>query len=207
MLLFATAIYGCSATSSYMAGYPDPDFHGRQYQIVSVHMVTTALDERRSIEESIAENLVDESVRAFQSGDLLPPTRDWDSTAVYDRLSRVGVEAAIRISESDRWTRSWWVPFEEKTTVTTKEKSTEEKQKGEVGEKREEEFETTTEVKREAKGGYEKEEEMLRFNVELIDVPTRRVAWRGSVTMRGNRRSSVATKIVGQLLLDKMVGS
>ena len=199
-------IVGCGAPSRYMTAYVDPDFAGRAYDTLSVHLLSNALDERKEFEEALTEELLDAGIVAWESGMILSPTRNWDSAQIVDRLLRSGVDAAVRVSESDRWTVSSWIPEKEKTTVTTKEKTDEaEVREGETGVKKEGESTTTTTVETEKSGGYMYQREVRRFQVELVDLVSGRVAWTGSITLEGGDFDWLADRIARQLRLDRMI--
>lgn len=204
-----TLYVGCSTSKSVsyrMTGYVDPDFVDRKYDTLSVHMITDDLDQRRGIETRIVGELQEVLVIAFESGELLPPTRTWDSISVERRLEDVGVTSAIRVREADRWVDSYWVPKKETTTVTTSEKPKKtSRNRGDVGKDAETKVETKTEVETSSTGGYSKEQEKTRYDVDLIDLRSGRVAWRGSLVVKGNDYRELARRVVGQLSRDSMV--
>ncbi len=205
-----TLSVGCGTSNgvSYrMAGYVDPDFVGRKYDTISVHMITEALYQRRGIETRIVNELKGIQVVAYESGTLLPPTRSWDSLGVERELEKVGVSGAIRVREADRWVDSYWVPKKESTTVTTREKPKKKKEnnRGDVDMEVVTEVETKTEIETRTTGGYTKEEEKTRFDVDLVDLASGRIAWTGSLVVKGNDYRDLARRIVGQLGRDSMV--
>ncbi len=212
--LVACTLVGCTLSSSstkketieYMTGYADPDYRSAQYRVLSVHMTTTDLDEKRTVEKQVTDRLRKLGLKAHEAGYLLPPTREWDSATVRSQLIAEGVEASLWIRESETWSRSWWIPREETTTTRTTETTVEKKEK-EREKKNEEVVETTTEVKTRTEGGYNEREEYVRYDVEIVDVRSGRTAWRGTLSLRTERYKTLARKVVGQLSVDRMVAS
>lgn len=210
LLLFPAAmiVVGCSGSARYMTAYIDPDFVGQSYDTLSVHLVSSALDERKELEEALTEELVDAGIIAWESGLIFSPTRIWDSTQIVDQLRRSGVDAAIRIRESERWTVASWVPEREKTTVTKNEKTEEaEAREGDTGVKKEGETTTTTTVETEKSGGYMAQSQLRRFQVELVDLRSGRIAWTGSITIEGSNFTWLADRVTRQLRRDLMIAA
>ena len=209
ILLPAAVIFvGCGGPARYMTAYTDPDFVGQFYDTLSVHLVSNALDERKELEEALTGELVDAGVVAWESGLIFSPTRTWDSVQIVDQLRRSGVDAAIRVRESERWTVASWVPEREKTTVTTREKTEEaEAREGDVSVKKEGETKSTTTVETEKSGGYMEQSQLRRFQVELVDLRSGRIAWTGSITIEGSNFTWLADRVARQLRRDQMIAS
>ena len=190
--------------SRYMTAYVDPDFAGRSYDTISVYLISDALDERKELEEELTGEFHDVGIVAWQSGTIISPTRSWDSTQIVDRLRASGVDGLLRIRETDTWVVSSWIPETEESTVTTKEKI-EIEEDGKLSRKNEGEKKTTTTIRTEKSGGYMKESEQRRFHVELIDIESGRVAWAGSIVVKGSNFSWLADRVARQLRRDGMV--
>lgn len=190
--LCALGMVGCtgsSASKRYITSFVDPDFFGKRYTWLAVHYQTSDLEYRYALEEAVVHELREKKGSAMLSSGLILPTRTWDSAAIQNALTSAGFDGYLRIVETDRWTETYHVPIQEKTTVkreAEQEKIPNYKGRGEqrndsVIKVTETETSTTTTT-----GGYTGETLYRRVRIELIDLATGRIAWVGTTTIAGS---------------------
>ncbi|MGE3801640.1 MAG: hypothetical protein AB7H80_11520, partial [Candidatus Kapaibacterium sp.] len=205
---------GCSSSkvqiSRYMTSFPDPDFLGKNYNQLAVYYNSSSLYERQYVETCLVEQLRERGVTALPSSTIIPPTRQWDSARIHEAMVNARIDGYLHIVEIERSVDSTWVPVEE-ISQTKKEgeekkvpgkKSNEEKQDTVI---RYTEVETTTTSTR---GGYWQTSLWRGFRVELIDLPSNRIAWLGTTGFWGNidyGGAKASERIAGQLGIDGMI--
>lgn len=223
IILCAGTAIGCASSGSgsrYMTSFPDPAYLGRAFNRVAIHYDSPTLAYRKEVESRLAEELLDHDVTAVESSRIIPPTRTWDSAGIRNALIAAGIDGYVRIVEVESWTENVVVPPKATTEVQRKAEQrngTESKEKPTAGERNDStgkeevirvvETETTTTT---TSGGYSYDVTWRRFNVELIDLGTGRLAWLGTTTVRGSVSSGsedFSEQIAGQLRQDGMVRS
>ena len=169
-----------------MTSFPDPDFLESDYDTLVIHFDSPSLYERKHVESFLVNRLrrkKGKAIVAYESSSLIPPTRTWDSASSYSTFLKAGIDGYIHIVEVERKIDSTWVPIKE-VTKTTRE---EEQQRQTHEDQRQEEVKrdtllTTVEVEtttRSTHGGYWEESIRRDFRVQLIDIPSGRIAWLG----------------------------
>lgn len=208
-------VIGCStfgSSGNYMTSFPDPAFVGKRFTFIAVHYDSPNLSYRKAVESELVDELRERKVSAVESSTIIPPTRTWDSSGIRNALLAKGIDGYIRIVEVERWTEHRYIP--EKQTTQVKREAEAKKvpdTKRKYGESKRDsvtrvtETETTTTT---TSGGYTQEITWWRFNVELVDLASGKVAWLGSKSICGSvsyEAENFSEKVAEQLREDGMV--
>jgi hypothetical protein len=90
----------CASTS--LTSFTDPDFVGVTFQSVAVWTDADDLEWRQDLEATMQDRiLATTGAQVFRMVDIAPPTRDFDTTEVFQLMRVAGADAAIVVAFAD----------------------------------------------------------------------------------------------------------
>ncbi len=214
--LLLISVAGCSSSRTtpdrLMTSFPDPDFLGKRYNRIAIHFNSLSLYERQVVETALVDLLHKREVGAVTSTSIIAPTRRWDSASMFRALSGAGIDGYMHITEIERSVDSSWVPVEEVVTTTRKGEERkvprERRAEEETGQDSVVRYTETEETRTSTKGGYWRTHTWRNYRVELVDLPSGRIAWLGTTGLWGsvdNSSADMGERITGQLGQDGMI--
>lgn len=176
-----------SCVSIETTSYSDPDYIGKPYSKICVYSVETDLNSRSKIERIFVDEFLDEGITAVEGSMIFPPTRTWKEEEFQKTLLANGFDGFLKIEIMDENVNVTTNPVYDTDTYT----STRENDDGET--------ETITETRTTVS---ENRNVYLhnKFQADMIDVKTNKVAWRGfsatdaDVSLLGMNRETVIEK-------------
>lgn len=199
-------IAACSSSRTpVITAYTDPDFHGRSYEHIVVAADVADLEIRRLVESALVEELRERGIDAEESTRLFPPTRTWMVDERLEALRRRGSDGLLRIKHVSSWSTEEHVPLT--TTTEVRRESDEKSEKGEGASKQKSEEKET--IMTTTSGGYVVRSDVSRYQIDLVDVPSDRVAWVGVMTLdaQGSTIGRFRTSVVKQLMIDRHIAA
>ncbi len=165
-LLTLIAIILPSCVSIETTSYSDPAFIAKPYNRICVYSVETDLNKRSNIESIFVDEFLDEGITAVEGSMIFPPTREWKEEDFQGILLTNKFDAFLKVEIIDENVKVTTTPIYDTDTYT----STRENEDGET--------ETYTETRTTLN---ENRNVHLhnKFQADLIDVKTNKIAWRG----------------------------
>jgi hypothetical protein len=184
---FALVVLLQSCVSIETTSYSDPDYIGKSYNKICVYSVEGDLNLRSKIEGIFVDKFTGAELNVVQGSTIFPPTREWEDEDFQKTLLANGFDGFLKIEMIDEDINVTTTPVYDTDTYT----STKENEDGET----ETVIETRTTVSENTNVHVQK-----KFQADMIDVRTNKIAWRGfsatdaNMSMIGMHRETIIEK-------------
>jgi len=117
LLIFVILLLGCAWTN--MTSFKDPDFSNTNFSKILIIAPFSDLELRQTTEKKFQDALYSKGITAVTSIKLFPPTREYSSDEILNRLLRFNIDGVLFIAFEDYWTSQNYTPKSRSTKGST----------------------------------------------------------------------------------------